>query len=192
MLSAQRATPQNTRGEIIDSVSNIKPLDSLEQQHKDDVLSWLRSNQPIYRISKPDNPKKHLVSYFVVFDKANQKILLVDHKNAKLWLPSGGHVEIDEHPAETVRRECKEELNISASFLDESPMFLTQTKTVGLTAGHVDVSLWYVINGDSDENYQFDTSEFESVAWFTLDQIPFERSDPHMQRFVRKLKATYG
>jgi 8-oxo-dGTP diphosphatase len=36
------------------------------------------------------------------------RILLVDHVNAGLWLPPGGHVEPDEDPEVTARREARE------------------------------------------------------------------------------------
>lgn len=45
------------------AVRKIKPLDDLESDHMHDVLNWLDSGAPIFRISKPDNPPKHLVSY---------------------------------------------------------------------------------------------------------------------------------
>ena len=61
---------------------------------------------------KPDVPPKHLVSYFALVDEARGKMLLVDHKLAGLWLPSGGHVEPDEDPRATVVREIAEELNL--------------------------------------------------------------------------------
>ncbi len=50
-----------------------------------------------------------------------------------------------EHPYRTVLREADEELGIVAKFLIDVPLMLTSTKTVGLTAGHIDISLWYVL-----------------------------------------------
>ena len=126
----------------------IIPYDDVEQEHINDTCLWIESGEPIFRVQKPDVPNKHLVSYFVLFDDVHQKILLVDHKKALLWLPSGGHVEIDEDPKTTVERECLEELNVTADFWSPHPLFLTSTVTVGLTAGHTDVSLWYVLKGD--------------------------------------------
>lgn len=170
-------------------VASIVPHDELEQAHINDTLYWIQSGAPIFRIQKPDIPNKHLVSYFVLFDEQYKKILLVDHKKAQLWLPSGGHVEINENPKTTAQRECLEELGVHAEFWTPDPIFLTATITVGLTAGHTDVSLWYVLKGDSQTQYQFDQDEFNAIRWFSLDDIPYDKSDPHMKRFIEKLKS---
>ena len=115
-------------------------------------------------------------------------VLLVDHIKEQLWLPSGGHVEPGEHPAETVVREAKEELGIDAKFVSEKPAFLTVTETVGLTAGHTDVSLWYVLQGDCHAVLEFDQSEFERIKWFRSEEVPYNRTDPHMGRFFEKIQ----
>ena len=167
-------------------ISAIIPYDDVEQEHINDTRLWIESGTPIFRVQKPDVPNKHLVSYFVLFDEVHQKILLVDHKKALLWLPSGGHVEIDEDPKTTVERECLEELGVRADFWSPHPLFLTSTLTVGLTAGHTDVSLWYVLKGDSHKAYEFDKEEFNDICWFHLDEVPHSKSDPHMERFIQK------
>jgi 8-oxo-dGTP pyrophosphatase MutT (NUDIX family) len=128
------------------------------------------------------------VSYFALLDDRRGKILLVDHKLARLWLPSGGHVEPDEDPHATVVRELSEELGLAAEFMQPDPMFITVTRTVG-DGAHIDVSLWYSLRGDSSRAIEFDRGEFHGVRWFGFDEIPFERSDPHMHRFVAKLSA---
>lgn len=177
------------RNTIKDLIQNIIPCDELEQQHIAQTLLWIQSGAPIFRIQKPDIPPKHLVSYVVLFDEKVQKILLVDHKKAQLWVPAGGHVDIDEHPQETAKRECAEELKINAYFWHPQPIFLTSTITVGLTAGHTDVSFWYVVKGDHQQNYIFDTSEFNAIRWFGFDEIAYEKSDPHLKRFVDKFRG---
>jgi len=184
------AVTRKTPTEVIyDIVSAIKPHDALEKEHVADTLAWIKSGAPIFRIAKPDMPNKHLVSYFVLFDEKANKILLVDHKKAQLWLPPGGHVEPDEDPKDTVRRECLEELGEQADFWSPKPIFVTSTVTVGLTAGHTDVSLWYVIKGSHKPSYQFDADEFSSIQWFAFDEIPYQESDPHMNRFITKFRG---
>ncbi len=177
---------------IYEIIAAIQPIDDIEKHHMSETLMWIKSGAPIFRIQKPDIPNKHLVAYFVVWDSVAQKVLLVDHMQARLWLPTGGHVEIDENPKETVRRECIEELNYPALFFVEAPIFLTSTVTVGLAAGHTDVSLWYVLKGDSNHSYEFDKGEFNDIRWFGFDEIPYEHSDPHMKRFINKLQSFKG
>jgi 8-oxo-dGTP diphosphatase len=174
-------------GEII---AAIEPLDELERAHRNSTLEWIRSGAPIFRTAKPDVPPKHLVSYFALVDEARGKLLLVDHKLAGLWLPSGGHVEPGEDPHTTVVRELAEELNLAAEFMRDSPLFITVTLTVGAVGGHTDVSLWYLLRGDSSRAIEFDRGEFHSVRWFSFDEIPYERADPHLRRFVAKMRQS--
>ncbi len=180
------------RENILRLVENIDPFDSLEEDHQQDVIAWIKSGAEIFRIEKPDKPAKHLVSYFVAIDIENTSILLVDHIKSGRWLPTGGHVEKDEDPKATVQREALEELGIQAEFISENPFFLTVTVTVGKTAGHTDVSLWYLIQGSIDDYFQCDDQEFNGYRWFSFDEVHNNTSlpfDPHMDRFTKKLEA---
>ena len=175
------------RNAIRAELESIQPYDSLEQEHLAEALAWVDSGAELCRISKPASPPQHLVSYFAVVDEDH--VLLVDHRNAQLWLPTGGHVEPGEHPRDTVIRELKEELSLVPRVPVSAPLMLTCTTTVGLTAGHRDVSLWYVVQASRKQPITFDEQEFESVQWFRFSEVPFERSDPQMRRFVGKLGA---
>jgi 8-oxo-dGTP diphosphatase len=177
------------RDRIAEIVAAIEPLDELEREHRDSTIEWIRSGAPIFRIKKPDVPPKHLVSYFALVDDRSGKVLLVDHKIAGLWLPSGGHVEPGEDPHATVVRELSEELGLTADFIQPNPLFITVTRTLG-HGHHTDVSLWYLLRGDSTRAIEFDRGEFHGVRWFGFEEISFERSDPHMRRFVKKLRAS--
>jgi hypothetical protein len=53
----------------------------------------VRGDADIYRLRKPEVPRQHLVAYFALVDVEAETLLLVDHINARLWLPTGGHVE---------------------------------------------------------------------------------------------------
>ena len=173
------------RNETRLEVEAIAPLDDLERATKEGVLSWIDSGAQLWRVEKPATPNKHLVSYFVLID--GDHVLLVDHINAQLWLPTGGHVEPDEHPRSTVLRELEEELSVQGNFLFEHPLLITSTVTVGRTAGHTDVSLWYALKGSRQMDFVYDQSEFRSVRWFHKDKIPLGRTDPEMHRFLAKL-----
>ena len=176
------------RSQIRSEILCIDPFDELERLHVNDALDWVDSGAELFRIMKPATPPKHLVSYFAVVD--NDHILLVDHKNAGLWLPTGGHVEPGEHPRATVAREVQEELGIPSPHAIEAPLMITCTLTTGSRVGHMDVSFWYVLHGDRSQKLEYDQGEFNSINWFHFAEIPFYQSDPHMSRFVQKLKKT--
>ncbi|MBS1912441.1 MAG: NUDIX hydrolase [Bacteroidetes bacterium] len=175
------------RTRIREEVALIQPLDDTEREHIADALAWIDSGAELCRIEKPAVPPKHLVSYVAVLD--GDHILLADHRNAGLWLPMGGHVERGEHPRAAAAREVQEELGLAADMPIDPPLMITCTTTVGLTAGHTDVSLWYVLRGSRQVSLQFDAAEFNSVHWFPLSEVPLDRSDPHMHRFLAKLAA---
>jgi 8-oxo-dGTP diphosphatase len=121
------------RRQIRSELAAIEPFDALESEHLADALAWVDSGVGLVRVEKPATPPKHLVSYFAVVDV--DRVLLVDHKNAGLWLPAGGHVEAGEHPRQTVERELQEELGFTTEHPIEAPLMVTCTTTVGLTAG---------------------------------------------------------
>lgn len=174
------------RDEIRTEISSIEPLDSLEEETIASVIEWIDSGVELCRIEKPATPNKHLVSYFAVVD--GDHLLLVDHINAEKWLPTGGHVEPQEHPRETAKRECLEELKFAGCFLTDQPVLLTSTETVGKTSGHTDVCIWYALKGDRSLPVEFDATEFYEVRWFHRDNLP-ANTDPHLNRFVKKLYA---
>ena len=178
------------RNVIHSIIKNIDPLDELEREHQSDVLGWIESGADLFRLEKPAIPPKHLVSYFVLVDLERELLLLVDHKKAQLWLPAGGHVELDEHPKDTADRELYEELGVNLTLLQPDPLFLTVTKTVGHEVFHEDVSLWYVYGADASQTYAYDEREFNGIQWFPLHALPLDRSDPHLDRFRQKLSLS--
>lgn len=175
-------------------VERIHPFDAVEAQHREAALRWLESTDDVFRRVKPATPDRHLVSYVVLADSASRSTLLVDHVNAGLWLPPGGHVEPDEHPGETARREAEEELGIDLALPERRaeqipPSFVTVTRTVGQDHGHVDVSLWFLFDVRQDTPITPDRTEFREVRWWTPAEVratPADRFDPHYQRFLAK------
>ena len=181
--------------EIRALVESVAPMDELEDRHRAECLAWLAGTDDIFRRAKPRTPSPHLVAYFLLQDEADGSVLLVDHRKAGMWLPSGGHVEPGEHPAGTVRREVVEELGVPAVFaprFGERPALLTVTETVGAPEDrHTDVSLWFVLSGSRDQKLIPDLVEFRAVRWWTPQQVAADPSscEPHLGRMLARLAA---
>ena len=172
-------------------ISAIPPGDELEARHRTDTLAWLESTDDVFRRVKPATPPRHLVSYVVPADPGDGATLLVAHRNAGLWLPPGGHVEPDEDPALTARRELTEELGLPGDSVRATPAFLTVTQTVGIDAGHTDVSLWFIADVPRDAALTPDAGEFAGVRWWSpaeLDGADPADFDPHLGRFLTKTR----
>jgi 8-oxo-dGTP pyrophosphatase MutT (NUDIX family) len=90
----------------------------------------------------------------------------------------------------TVVRELEEELGLRAEHEIEAPLMITCTTTVGIAAGHTDVSLWYVVRGNCAQELNFSETEFNDARWFRFSEVPFERSEPHLRRFITKLQSS--
>lgn len=58
------------------------------------------------------------VSVFIVFDR---RVLLVDHKQLKKWLPVGGHIDPGEDPEQAAHREVMEESGLSIELVGSRP-----------------------------------------------------------------------
>jgi 8-oxo-dGTP diphosphatase len=182
-----------SRSVVCDLVAGVSPFDVQEAADQSEILQWVNSGAPLFRIASPATPARHLVVYFVPLDEASRAVLLVDHVKAKLWLPPGGHVDDGEDPRRAVEREAAEELGITAKFHDgfggDAPFFMTVARTRG-EHSHTDVTLWFVLMADRDTVIEADPREFTAARWFRFDE-PAEwtagRFDPQMHRFISKL-----
>jgi 8-oxo-dGTP diphosphatase len=180
---------------ISDLVAGLSPHDELAHQHRTTTLAWLSSTGDIFRRAKPATPSPHLVSYFLLVDRETGGVLLCDHRLARLWLPTGGHVEPGEHPYETVRRECVEELGIPAEpdpVYGTSPFFLTVTETKDVPQRrHTDISFWFVLSGRAGQLLHPDEREFAQVRWWSTAEVEAaeaELFDPHLGRALNVLQ----
>lgn len=189
------------KNKIKNLVASVIPFDQLEKAHIKNICDWISSGSIIFRVKKDAVPPKHLVSYTLVVDLNQEKVLLFDHKKAKLMLPSGGHIEKNEMPLEAAIRELKEELDLSLEVYSpndkaiETPFFVTVTETVGISEPHTDVSLWYLFKEDSTKSFKPSgdgySKEFDNFHWLSFDEVlesPISNFDPHTHRLIQKIK----
>lgn len=116
------------------------------------------------------------------------KVLLHKHKKLKRWLPVGGHIDRDELPLDAARREVKEEAGLDVEFygveqeLHEFPDVRELVRPVRLLLEdinpyhqHIDF-VFYAKSKTADINE--DAEEYESLRWFSLDELKHEECMP--------------
>jgi 8-oxo-dGTP pyrophosphatase MutT (NUDIX family) len=176
--------------DLIDMIGKICPYDNMEKKAIADTIDWIKNDGNIYRIEKPAYPRKHLSTLFVLVDRRENKVFLVDHKAAEKWIPAGGHVEFKENPVKTVEREAFEELGLfNVTFTSETPIMITVDKAGegNEDTEHTDVNLWFSLEVSStDTEIKSDDDEFHSAKWFHVGELPDKR-EPSLVKMLLKM-----
>lgn len=116
-----------------------------------------------------------------------EKCLMCFHRNMKMWLPVGGHIDENEVPDKAAVREAKEEagidvklIGLTAGIENKSVQSLTTPIFVDrhfVRGEHWHCGLFYAaIPIDDDPKIILDESEHEALDWFSIEEI--EKLDP--------------
>lgn len=172
------------RQQYISSIQKITPYDSLEINDINETLAWLISAPEIH---KPLNLEQHLGVICVVLSPDRKETFLLNHKKAKLWLPPGGHVDQGISFQDSVCAEMQEELNIEPKLINSDPFFLTKTLTQGLNAGHYDITVWFLVEGDPKINYFVLEKEACQSKWIKIEELLVVPEYRHLERVYKKI-----
>lgn len=63
--------------------------------------------------------QRHFTATAFIVD-SKKRTLLLWHKRLQRWMPPGGHVDNDELPEETAKRECKEETGMDVEIIGDA------------------------------------------------------------------------
>lgn len=117
-------------------------------------------------------------SAFVVWDG---RVLLLLHRQKRLWLPPGGHVEPDETPAATARREVREETGLSVQITSprhppgqaHAAPRPEASLEVEVEAGHVHLDLVYFARPAPASNPEalHPNEEAEALRWWAAEEL---------------------
>jgi ADP-ribose pyrophosphatase YjhB (NUDIX family) len=128
----------------------------------------------------------YVVTIFIVHDN---KVLLVNHPRYQLWLPIGGHIELDEDPEIALYREIKEESGLDVRILSDKPQLDAPDRKSILTPAYVDVHeagaphkhisfVYFAISNGGESQL---SSEHSDMRWFDaaeLDEPQYSLSSP--------------
>lgn len=114
------------------------------------------------------------------------KVLLIDHREQKKWLPIGGHIELDEDPEQALMREVEEEsgltqieiLSEKSALVRENcaekdwkplyrPAFL-DIHTISKTHRHINLS--YIAMSSTDR-VRLAEREHHAIRWFSKREL---------------------
>lgn len=121
------------------------------------------------------------VNAFIVYDS---KVLLVDHKKLKTWMPIGGHVELDEDPEEALMREIQEECGLDVEIIGDRPNIVEPGVKPLLAPAYMDihditdthrhVGLVYFAKATTDK-VQLADKEHNDIRWFSHEDLQDEK-----------------
>ena len=129
-------------------------------------------------MSRPALPDKHFTATgFLVRDG---KVLLVNHRKLKKWLPIGGHIEAGEDPTQALRREVREEVGLDIEIVgDTVPVDtddvrgLPRPETILLETiepGHFHIDLIYFGHAIGGEP-RLAVAEHSEQRWFSAQDL---------------------
>ncbi len=129
-----------------------------------------------------------------VFIVNGDAVLLRKHDKYKVWLPPGGHIELDEDPAEAAVREMKEEVGLNVTLIGSTqtapnqsgkylendgrdiivPHFINRHR---INETHEHISFEYLGTSSTREIIQGDSEVSEDIKWFTYEMLEDESYD---------------
>src|SRR3989344_8374740 len=141
-------------------------------------------------------------SVYVVFEG---KVLLHMHKIHKMWLPPGGHIELDEDPVEAAIREAKEEVGLDVKIIGETmpvgneiynyreivaPRHLGR-HDISSTHEHV-VFVYYAVSETDEVKVSHHDHEKAETQWCSLEDLNTMDLLPNVRFYAKEALEELG
>src|SRR3990167_5166910 len=120
------------------------------------------------------------------------KVLLVLHRQLNIWLPIGGHVELDEDTDQALLREVKEECGLDIKVVSKRSLSLGNSKgllkpehldihRISTDPSHRHIALSYFALASSDEAV-LAPQEHHDIRWFSEKELgdPKLKTEPYV------------
>ena len=149
----------------------------------------IRSNRD--DLIKFDNFTDHFCTFFLPIHIPSRSLYLVHHIKADDWIPPGGHIDKNELPLNTIKREFNEELsfrlthepinffNISIKHIVNNPRNTCKV--------HYD--LWFTVTMKEQYDFSFLKKEFHDAKWTAIDDAIGKSHYPHINAIYQKMKS---
>lgn len=158
-------------------------------------MKWLSQASPkrLFQVRIPAGlPKKNTymahihelidftVGMYIVYEG---KVLFIHHKKQNMWLPIGGHIELDEDPEQALFREIEEETGLTKNdieILSEKPNFASPAQKYLYTPNlldihtindiHKHIGLLYFIRAKTNE-VRLEADAHNDIRWLSKEAL---------------------
>ncbi|MBI4094954.1 MAG: NUDIX domain-containing protein [Candidatus Liptonbacteria bacterium] len=132
-----------------------------------------------------------------VFVVHRNRVLLVFHKNLKMWLPLGGHIELDEDPEQALFREVKEESGLDIEMISQKPKEKFEGRKFLYPPAYLDIhpigenhrhiGMVYFAKSKS-EKVTLAAEEHDEIRWFSERELqdPTFKVQPDIQFYAKE------
>lgn len=123
---------------------------------------------------------------------SDDRTLLIYHRKLQKWLPPGGHMDPNELPTETAKREVFEETGLEIEFINDEHVWveewnansfprpylclLEEIPAFGIHPAHQHIDFIYLAKPSGGEE-KLNKNENDDLRWFTLQEIEALASD---------------
>lgn len=142
--------------------------------------------------TKECNQENHLCSFFIPVNKRSASLFMGHHIKADQWIPPGGHLDKDEIPVETVRREFTEELRFNLT--DEKILLFD----IGITKienpkypCRLHYDFWHIVFVPYTD-FEYDKKEFYDAGWFSFSDALNKTKRNDYKNIIHKVKQLVG
>jgi 8-oxo-dGTP pyrophosphatase MutT (NUDIX family) len=142
------------------------------------------------KIIKDHGTTDHFCAFFLPVNRNNKTIFLVDHIKAKGWVPPGGHIDKNEVPPETVKREMFEELEYKIKNEVVELFDISRIEISDRDGCTVHNDLWFIVHFDRNHPFTYGKDEFHAGRWFSFEEALKIMKTPEFREIIKKLQST--
>ena len=123
-----------------------------------------------------------------VYARRGERVLVIEHRRLRTWLPIGGEMEAGETPLETARRELREETGLAGPFrplvdaLDGVPPGLLGYEEHPAGSKGLHLNFVFVTEVDPDAEVT-PNNEFGAWRWVNRDELAQLESPLNVRQF---------
>lgn len=173
-----------------DYISHLKrEVGKFKNSDKKTSEDFLKQFSKTDKVNKSVNIDEHTCAFFIPINTKSKSIYLVHHIKADDWIPPGGHIELNEHPIDTVVREFGEELNhkITKRQISVFDLSIKDVSDNPRNPCSLHFDFWYLVDVPK-KDFKYLEKEFYGAGWHTIDEALKKIKTPLYNQIVKKLK----